>query len=326
MKKRTEFFYITMAVISLLSLAGCGEKNAVTSVGKVTPVVQPQIITAVPATEAPVPALTNTQAPTSTPAPTNTPTPSPSPTPSPTPTAAPTPTVTPIPTATPTPTVTPTPTPGVPEVVYPEKKTIYWTFDDGTGKYTTELLDILDKYPEVKVTFFVGGWPSEKLLQRMDAAGHTVALHCTSHDYEVVYTSEEAYFKDLYAIQERVYQAIGKRPTMVRFPGGSSNAVSIDINPGIMTRLAEQLHEKGFQYFDWNVSSGDSGTKDTAEIVRRITTGIAQRDYSVVLQHAETKEYSLNAVEEIILWALENGYTFLPLSMDSPNAHHRIKN
>ncbi len=314
MKKRTEFFYITMAAISLLILAGCGEKNEVTSIGKVTPAIQPQIITAAPATETQVLNLTNTPAPTSTPTPTNTPTPSP------TPTAAPTPTVTP------TPTITPTPTPGVPEVVYPEKKTIYWTFDDGTAKYTEELLDLLDRYPEVKVTFFVGGQPNGDLLRRMEEAGHTIALHCTSHDYDVIYASEEAYFADLYAIQERVYEAIGKRPMMVRFPGGSSNAVSIDINPGIMTRLTKQLHEKGFQYFDWNVSSGDSGTKNTAEIIRRITTGIEGRDYSVVLQHAETKEYSLNAVEDIILWALENEYTFLPLSMDSPNAHHGIKN
>ena len=34
----------------------------------------------------------------------------------------------------------------------------------------------------------------------------------------------------------------------------------------------------------------------------------------------------VDAVEEIILWGLENGFTFLPLQPDSPNAHHGVAN
>ena len=33
--------------------------------------------------------------------------------------------------------------------------------------------------------------------------------------------------------------------------------------------------------------------------------------------------YSVAAVERIIQWGLENGYTFLPLTKDSPAPHHR---
>jgi hypothetical protein len=44
-----------------------------------------------------------------------------------------------------------------------------------------------------------------------------------------------------------------------------------------------------------------------------------------VLQH-DIKKYSVEAVEEILQWGLENGYTFLPLQEDSPTCHHKISN
>ena len=40
------------------------------------------------------------------------------------------------------------------DTVNPGNKIIYLTFDDGPGKYTQGLLDVLDKY-NVKATFFV---------------------------------------------------------------------------------------------------------------------------------------------------------------------------
>jgi hypothetical protein len=46
---------------------------------------------------------------------------------------------------------------------------------------------------------------------------------------------------------------------------------------------------------------------------------------SVVLQH-DIHGYSVNAVEDIIKWGLDNGYTFLPLQEDSPGFHHPVYN
>jgi len=43
------------------------------------------------------------------------------------------------------------------------------------------------------------------------------------------------------------------------------------------------------------------------------------------LQH-DIKGYSVDAVEEIIIWGLENGYTFLPLDETSPGCHHGVLN
>ena len=250
------------------------------------------------------------------------PTATPTPTPSPAPTATPSPSPTPMPTATPTPVPTATPAPVV--TVIPEEKVIYLTFDDGPSIYTEDVLALLERY-NIKATFFVCDNGRPQLITKIHEAGHSIGIHCQTHDYDVVYKNEDAYFKDLHAMEDIIYNQTGEHTTLVRFPGGSSNKVS-SFNPGIMTRLTKQLEQQGYQYFDWNVSAGDTKTKDTAEIVAKLKKETKGKQYAVTLMHSEYKKYSYDAIEEYILWALDNGYSFLPLDPTSPNAHQRINN
>ena len=93
-----------------------------------------------------------------------------------------------------------------------------------------------------------------------------------------------------------------------------------------MTQLTQSLPENGFRYFDWNVSSSDASSATTAEeVYRNVINGISGKKVSVVLQH-DIKDFSVAAVERIIIWALANGYTFLPLTTDSPACAHRVAN
>ncbi len=209
--------------------------------------------------------------------------------------------------------------------VMPANKTIYLTFDDGPGPYTAKLLDILKKY-NVKATFFVIDGGRYNLLTRMANEGHAIGIHSTTHDYDKIYASEEAFFDDLYNLQGIIKTHTGKTTMLTRFPGGSSNTIS-RFNPGIMSRLAVALTEKGFRYFDWNVSSGDAGeTTSTAQVVRNIKNGVMSNGtVSIVLQH-DIKNFSVNAVEEVIQWGLAQGYTFKALDMTSPTCHHGINN
>lgn len=205
-------------------------------------------------------------------------------------------------------------------------KVIYLTFDDGPTRHTAELLDILAKY-NVKATFFVTAESRDYvgLIGRAKEEGHTVGIHCFYHDYKTVYASEQAYFADMQMIDDLIFEQTGERAELVRFPGGSSNQVS-RFNKGIMTRLTRLVEEKGYRYFDWNVLSGDAGeTRETAEIIQNIKEGILKKDIAVVLQH-DIYDYSIAAVEAIIVWGMENGYVFLPLTMDSPTIHHPIAN
>lgn len=213
------------------------------------------------------------------------------------------------------------------DTVNPGSKIIYLTFDDGPGPYTQQLLDVLAKY-NVKATFFTTSTKPDYLymLTKEAEAGHTVAIHTASHNYAKVYADEQAYFEDLRQQSAVIEQKTGKKSMLLRFPGGGSNQVSRRYCPGIMSKLVQAVQDQGYKYFDWNVSSGDAGqTKDTEQVFQNVIAGVQRNDVSIVLQH-DIHSYSVNAVEKIIIWGLENGYTFLPLDESSPAVHHGVAN
>ena len=212
--------------------------------------------------------------------------------------------------------------------VDPGNKVVYLTFDDGPGPYTAQLLDVLDKY-NVKATFFVTNTrPDYRTMIAEEAKrGHTVAIHSASHVYSQIYQSEDAYFADLEEMNQIIIEQTGQGAQIIRFPGGSSNTVSAKYSRGIMSRLVKDVEARGFLYCDWNVSSGDAGSRpiSTQQVVQNVTEGMQKNNVSIVLQH-DIKEFSVNAVEQIIQWGLAEGYTFLPLSTSSPMSHHGVNN
>ena len=213
-----------------------------------------------------------------------------------------------------------------PEVKKPERKTIYLTFDDGPGPCTEQLLDILSEYG-AKATFFVTGTDTRysDMIGRAYREGHSIGVHTYTHDYNSIYSSEQAYFDDFNAVEQLIYEQTGSYTSLFRFPGGSSNTVS-RFNPGIMSRLAAAMENMGYRYFDWNVSSGDAGeTTVTSQVAENIIAGCSGKTAAVVLQH-DIKNYSVNAVETVLIWGTSNGYSFEALDMTSYEAHHGIAN
>lgn len=211
-----------------------------------------------------------------------------------------------------------------PTVVWPKGKVIYLTFDDGPGPDTGRLLDVLKKYG-VKATFFVTDSGYDSMMRRIVNEGHSIGIHTINHDYYSIYSSEEAYFEDLLGMQEIIYQNTGVKTTLMRFPGGGSNQVS-RYNKGIMSRLTQAVQSAGFQYFDWNVDSNDAGgALKSRTVADNVIGGVQNHRVSVVLQH-DIHDFSVSAVEEIIIWGLEHGYQFLPLKQTSPTMHHTVLN
>jgi len=93
-----------------------------------------------------------------------------------------------------------------------------------------------------------------------------------------------------------------------------------------MTTLTKSIGYRGYLYCDWNVSSGDAGgTTSTKKVAQNVINGIKKHNVSIVLQH-DIKGYSVNAVEQILAWGLANGYTFLPMTENSPMIHHSLNN
>lgn len=210
-----------------------------------------------------------------------------------------------------------------------ELATIYLTFDDGPSlDVTPKILDIL-KQENIKATFFVTSINTDTdfLIKRAYEEGHTIALHTYSHNYSEIYASTDAYFKDLEMIRNRVYEITGVYSNFIRFPGGSSNTIS-KFNPGIMSKLVSEVSEKGYIYFDWNVSSGDASLKTTKDkTYNNVTKGLKKMRGNIVLMHDRLgNDSTAEALKDIIKYGKEQGYTFKSINNSSPTAHHGIKN
>ena len=211
--------------------------------------------------------------------------------------------------------------------IEPNGKIIYLSFDDGPGPYTQQLLDILDKY-NVKVTFFVTNQFSDyqNMIGEAYRRGHTIAMHTYTHKFDQIYASESAYYDDLNKIKALCEAQTGVSPTIVRFPGGTSNTTSRKYCVGIMSALTQSIPANGYQYCDWNVDSMDAGgATSSSAVANNVISAVPKFTNSFVLQH-DTKQYSVIATEEIICWGLANGYTFMPMDANSPMFHHPPNN
>lgn len=207
-----------------------------------------------------------------------------------------------------------------------KKGTIYLTFDDGPSLSTTnKLLDIL-KEENIKATFFITDKTNtDYLIKRMYDENHTIGLHTASHNYKQIYSSVDNYFKDLEKIRNKVKRVTGYSPTIIRFPGGSSNTVS-NFNPGIMCELSNLVIEKGYHYFDWNISSGDATNKRSkSNTYKNVVNNLSKSRANIVLMH-DIYGSTVEAVKDIIKYGKENGYTFEKITMDTPMYTHVVNN
>ena len=164
------------------------------------------------------------------------------------------------------------------------------------------------------------------MLKREADEGHTVGLHSYTHNYGLIYSSVDSYMEDLLRVQEKVREYTGIESKIIRFPGGSSNTISRKYKTMIMTDLTKKVEEIGFRYFDWTIISGDAGdTKDSNQIVENVISRIKENEVNVVLMH-DIKPYTVDSIERIIEYGLANGYTFAPLTMESPVVHQKVNN
>lgn len=206
------------------------------------------------------------------------------------------------------------------------RKVVYLTFDDGPSENTKKILDILDRY-DAKATFFITGANKEKRHLIRDAynAGHTIGLHTYTHDYASVYSSVDAYFEDLEKVGKVAEEQIGYVPCFIRFPGGSSNQVSAKYSPGIMTQLTKLVQEKGYQYYDWNVDSGDGAGLGTEEIKKHSVTDRYQH-VMLLFHDSQAKEDTVEALPAIMDYYKGQGYEFCAIDRNSFVSQHAVLN
>lgn len=217
---------------------------------------------------------------------------------------------------------------GISNVGAKKEKVIYLTFDDGPSKNTPKVLKILDQY-KVKATFFVtgNGGKYTKYIGEAFNAGHKIGAHTYTHNYKI-YKSKKSYYKDLNKIQNLIVKQTGQKTDIIRFPGGSSNTVSRHYKKGIMKKLTKDVRKKGYQYFDWNVSSGDAASVNpkTSRIVKNAKKGKSKNTIVLLMHDSKPKTHTVKALPKIIKYYKKKGYVFKTLDINSYAAHHPVNN
>lgn len=118
-----------------------------------------------------------------------------------------------------------------------------------------------------------------------------------------------------------------KYNSSIKKAADQGNTISAQYSQGIMSALDNMVHEKGYEYFDWNCSSGDaaSNTVPTQDIVRNATS--CDYEQIMILFHdSSPKTTTVEALPEIIKSYKERGYVFKGISDDTPIFHHGVNN
>lgn len=207
----------------------------------------------------------------------------------------------------------------------PEYRTVYLTFDDGPSKITNQILDVL-KEKGVKATFFVMYTESEEgkaTYKRIVEEGHAIGVHTSSHDYNGIYQSVEAFLADFEKTHSQIKAVTGYDTRLFRFPGGSINAY----NMSNYQQIIAEMTRRGYIFYDWTVDSRDTSKNPNKDIVlSSVVNGIAGKHESVVLMHdAAAKTYTLEALPEMIQIIKDSSYYIQPLSPSVKPPHFNYK-
>lgn len=202
-------------------------------------------------------------------------------------------------------------------------KKVYLTFDDGPSLNTEEILDILAKN-NIKATFFVIGQTDEhsrEMYERIYKEGHTLAMHSYTHQYQKIYKSVNAFKNDMTKLSDLLFNITGQRPKFIRFPGGSSNAVS-----GVsMDEIIRYSKEAGYVYFDWNVVNGDATGEELTDqqMIDNVISGVDMYENSVVLMHdAAGKQQTVKTLPKLIKKLKKMDVTMLPINDTTTLVQH----
>ena len=213
------------------------------------------------------------------------------------------------------------PSPSVPALAGQNASAVYLTFDDGPSANTMALLEVLEEYG-IRATFFVTGQyegNTADLLRAIAERGHSVGLHSYLHEYDRIYRWSEAFFDDLQKVEELVFEATGQHAVLYRFPGGSLNS---HCPVWLREELRQQLADRGYIYHDWNVVSGDQGSRvlSAEELFQNVVEGAAQvGEGPLVILFHDTNHCATTpaAVRLVIEHFLEEGRQFAPITRET---------
>ena len=172
---------------------------------------------------------------------------------------------------------------------------VYW----GT-EYLDEMLAIFDKY-DVTTTFFVGGsWVAQypdKLIE-IHSHGHEIGNHGYNHKDHGKLTYE-ANAKEITTCGKLVFEYIGINMTLFAPPSGDFSADTL-----------AAARDNGYKTIMWSRDTIDWRDKDANIVYSRATKDTGSGE--LILMHPT--QHTRDALEKIVRYYLENGYSIVPVS------------
>lgn len=142
-----------------------------------------------------------------------------------------------------------------------------------------------------------------------------------SHKKNFLYSSNEAFLKEMLETQEKISSITGVKSNILRFPFGCNNNC-YKISPS----MVDLLHKNNLRIYDWNTDSGD-GAFPNANPNVFIKNSKSNKDCVTLLMHcAYMSKNSVKALPEIIRYYKNNGYEFKLIDENTPEEFHFMKN
>lgn len=204
-----------------------------------------------------------------------------------------------------------------------KKKTIYLTFDDGpSSKVTNDVLDVL-KENKVNATFFLIGNQiegKEDVVKRIYDEGNGIGLHTYTHKIRKIYSSEDAFIKEMIKCRDEINKAIGISPNIIRFPCGS--------NKRLNKKYLKRLHDEGFKIYDWDLDNTDglNSRLSPDTLYRKAIKGSENRQNIILLLHCtDMHKNTCKALPQIIKYYKSKGYEFKVITEDTPELYFHMR-
>lgn len=183
--------------------------------------------------------------------------------------------------------------------VDPNKPMVAITYDDGPGKYTNQILDVLEKY-NARATFFVvgknvNGYPST--VKRAYNMGCEIGNHTYSHVY-LTKQSVADLKTQISKTDAAVKAATGVTTQILRPPYGSYKTNTVKANVGKPIIM-------------WSVDTRDWEHKSASKTLASVKSNV--KDGSIILMH-DIHKSTANAAESVVSYLKKQGYQLVTVS------------